>query len=146
MDKLDKLINRLQDFESEILWTIRTTMQENVSTLLDMNIQDQLYNKGITREDIKISSYAPYAESTIRIKKMKGQPTARVTLRDEQDFHNSFYTEFRDDEMEIKALDWKSDFLEFQYGSEIFGLTDQNRDEFARDYIAPELETLFETL
>ena len=90
MKKLDDLISRLKSFEDEIIKVIEEVVRENDNIILDMNAEDQLFQKGITRKGVEIASFAPYAPLTIEIKKLKGQPTSRVTLRDEGDFHRSF--------------------------------------------------------
>ena len=73
------------------------------------------------------------------IKRAKNQPTSRVTLRDEGDFHSSFYIEFTEDSFTIKASDEKAEYLEFAYGSDIFGLTPENKEELSEYYLRPAL-------
>ena len=142
MRKLDELISRLKSFEDEIIKVIEQVVRENEAIILDMNAEDQLFQKGITRKGVEIASFAPYAPLTIEIKKMKGQPTSRVTLRDEGDFHRTFYIEYHADGFQIKASDWKTEDLMLRYGEEILGLTDDNFHEFAVDYVKPALTEL----
>lgn len=139
MKKLDELIFRLKSFDGEIMKIIEQVVRENDNIILDMNAEDQLLEKGITRKGVEIASFAPYAPLTIEIKKLKGQPTSRVTLRDEGDFHRSFYIEYITGGFQIKADDWKTQDLMFRYGEEILGLTDDNFHEFAVDYVKPAL-------
>lgn len=146
MKKLDDLISRLKNFEDEIIKVIEEVVRENDNIILDMNAEDQLFQKGITRKGVEIASFAPYAPLTIEIKKLKGQPTSRVTLRDEGDFHRSFYIEYQADGFQIKASDWKTEDLMFRYGEEILGLTDDNFHEFAVDYVKPALTELLTKL
>ncbi len=146
MRKLDELISRLKNFEDEIIKVIEEVVRENDNIILDMNAEDQLFQKGITRKGVEIASFAPYAPLTIEIKKLKGQPTSRVTLRDEGDFHRSFYIEYQADGFQIKASDWKTEDLMFRYGEEILGLTDDNFHEFAVDYVKPALTELLTKL
>lgn len=146
MKRLDDLIARLKSFDDEIMKVIEDVVRENYATILDMNTDDQLFAKGVTRTGRVIAEYAPYAPLTIEIKKLKAQPTARVTLRDEGDFHTSFFIEFQADGFQIKASDWKTEKLMFQYGDEIMGLTDGNFKEFAIDYVKPALTNLLKKL
>jgi hypothetical protein len=146
MKKLDELISRLKSFEGEIIKVIEEVVRENDNIVLDMNAEDQLFEKGITRKGVEIASFAPYAPLTVEIKKMKGQPTSRVTLRDEGDFHRSFYIEYQADGFQIKASDWKTEDLMFRYGEEILGLTDDNFHAFAVDYVKPALNELLKKL
>ena len=146
MRKLDELISRLKSFEDEIIKVIEEVVRENDNIILDMNAEDQLFQRGTTRKGVEIASFAPYAPRTIEIKKLKGQPTSRVTLRDEGDFHRSFYIEYQADGFQIKASDWKAESLMFGYGEEILGLTDDNFHGFAVDYVKPALNELLKKL
>lgn len=118
---------------------IRRIILDNEACIIDMNAQEQLYERGINRLGVKISDYAPYAPLTIEIKKAKGQPTNRVTLRDEGDFESSFYFEVGDTQFEIRASDPKTEELIKKYGRQILGLTDENLEELIWNYIYPEL-------
>jgi hypothetical protein len=137
MKELDDLIAKLKKFEEEIYQTIENILRENDYIIIDMNVEDQLFEKGIDRTGTEIASYAPYSPVTIQIKRIKGQPTNRVTLRDAGDFHHSFYIEFGKDSFEIKASDWKTQKLIASYGQEILGLTDYNFKILLEDYVAP---------
>ena len=59
--------------------------------IIDANAEEQLFEQGINRLGVDIMDYRPYTPLTIAIKEEKGQPTNRVTLRDEGDFESSFY-------------------------------------------------------
>lgn len=146
MKKLEDLINRLKGFEQQMFEAIKTVIHENQEIIVEMNSEDQLFEQGIDRFGRQISSYAPYSPITIELKKLKGQPTGRVTLRDEGDFHYSFFIEFHSDGFEIKAGDWKTDMLIKGYGEGILGLTDDNFRDLATNYVAPELVKLFKKL
>ena len=104
-----------------------------------MNEQDQLYDSGINTSGVKIMSYKPYKPLTIRIKKEKGQPIDRVTLRDTGDFQSSFYLEVGNEQFEIKANDWKTEDLIKKYGREILGLTDEHISELIWNFIYPDI-------
>lgn len=118
---------------------IRRIILDNEAYIIDMNAQEQLYERGINRLGVKISDYAPYAPLTIEIKKAKGQPTNRVTLRDEGDFESSFHLEVGDTQFEIRASDPKTEELIKKYGRQILGLTDENLEELIWNYIYSEL-------
>lgn len=137
MQKLEDLITRLRSFELEMQEAIEKVIRDNQEIIVEMNSEDQLFEKGITSQGKSIADYAPYRPVTIQIKQAKGQPTDRVTLRDEGDFHSSFYIEFQSDGFEIKASDRKAPKLLFQYGTEILGLSDENFLDLANNYIRP---------
>lgn len=135
---IDDLIFKLRQASQDIKTTvIRDAVIENEAIILDMNTQDQLFEKGITADNISIASYQPYRPNTITIKALKGQPTNRVTLKDEGDFYRSFYLEYYDDRVFITAGDDKAEKLAFKYGERIFGLTEENKTILAKEYIKP---------
>jgi len=146
LKRLDDLINKLKSLESEMFEAVKMVLQDNKEIILDMNSEEQLYEKGITRHGVEIASFAPYSPITVEIKREKGQPTNRVTLRDEGDFHYSFYIEFTETGFEIKASDWKAKNLVANYGESILGLTEENFRDLAVNYVAPEILKILKTL
>lgn len=108
--------------------------------IVAMNTDDQLFKEGENALGVTIRSYQPYSPVTISIKQKKGQPTNRVTLRDTQAFHNSFFIYADNRAAWFKATDKKSQKLYDRYG-EIFGLTVANRNKVAWEYLYPLLMT-----
>lgn len=139
MNPIDDLIKRVKKFESKINEYIRLEIIEDEPYICDMNSEDQLYEKGITRSGERISDYAPYTASTVEIKLAKRQPIDRVTLRDTGDFHSSFFLVVEPDKFTIDASNWKTEKLKRLYGEEILGLTDENMNELIWEYIYPML-------
>ena len=135
----DEMLEGAIIFRDNFIDYVKEELLENEAIIIDMNVEDQLFEKGITSNNVRIDSYAPYAPLTLVIKRAKGQPTSRVTLRDEGDFHSSFYLDFTDDSFTIKASDEKAEYLEFAYGSDIFGLTPENKEELTEYYLKPAL-------
>lgn len=108
--------------------------------IIALNTEEQLFKKGENALGVSMQTYAPYKPVTIEIKRDKGQPTDRVTLRDTQAFHNSFFI-FADNKAAwFKATDKKSQKLYDKYG-EIFGLTVENRNKVAWEFLYPMLIT-----
>lgn len=146
MKRLNDLINKLKSLESEMFEAVKMVLQDNKEIILDMNSEEQLYEKGITRHGVEIASFAPYSPITVEIKREKGQPTNRVTLRDEGDFHYSFFIAFTETGFEIKASDWKAKNLVANYGESILGLTEENFRDLAVNYVAPEILKILKRL
>ena len=122
-------------------------MRENEAVVIDMNAEEQLFERGENRLGVSIADYRPYSPVTIEEKRMRGQPYNRVTLRDTGDFESSFYIRYSGDSFEITASDGKTDDLVRKYGKEIFGLNRDNLDELIRTYMLPFLrEKLIETI
>jgi uncharacterized protein YcbX len=73
------------------------------------------------------------------MKKLKGQPTTRVTLRDTGAFHESMFVVFDSEGFYITASDEKTGALVAKYGEEIFRLTDKNLTRIIRVHVRKEL-------
>lgn len=136
---LRNLNYRLRKFKSILSQELENTILDNESVIVEMITQQQLYEQGIEGRGIEISSYAPYAESTIRKKIKKGQPTNRVTLKDTGDFYKSLRIEFDDKGFYIASNDFKSPYLLEKYGPTIFRLTDENLKILIHRYVRPAL-------
>lgn len=141
MKKITDLRKRVADFNEALTSgrLIQNIIWENEAYIVDMNAEEQLFEQGINRLGVEISDYAPYSPVTIEIKEAKGQPTNRVTLRDEGDFEGSFFLEVGDKQFEIKASDFKTEDLIKKYGRQILGLTDENIAILIWQYIYPDL-------
>lgn len=139
MNIISNKIDALQQFINNMNDNIRNIVDKYDYILIDMNVQDQLYERGINRNEVKLEDIWPYAPLTIEFKTVKHQPFDRVTLRDEGDFHRSFNVKAYANDFEIYATDIKTDILTEKYGEEIFGLTDYNLNDFIHNYAGPEL-------
>ena len=141
MKLIEDLRDRVKAFNDRLTngTYIKDIIEENDDYIIEMNEQDQLYDSGINTSGVKIMSYKPYKPLTIRIKKEKGQPVDRVTLRDTGDFQSSIYLEVGNEQFEIKANDWKTDDLIKKYGREILGLTDENLLDLIWNFIYPDI-------
>lgn len=141
MQKLIDLKNRVIELEKGLTsgFLVQNIIYDNEAYIIDMNAEEQLYDEGINNLGVSIMDYAPYAPLTIAIKEEKGQPTNRVTLRDEGDFEQSFYLQVDDRQFEIKAADWKTEELIKKYGRQILGLTRENIAKLIWVYIFPDL-------
>lgn len=141
MKIITDLRNKVAQAENNInsgKW-VQQIIYDNEAYIVDLNAEEQLYEQGINNLGVSISDYAPYSPVTIEIKKAKGQPTNRVTLRDEGDFESSFFLEVGQNQFEIKASDWKTEELVKKYGRQILGLTNENIEKLIWDFIYPDL-------
>ena len=138
MDRITSLIGKLEDYRDNIYSYLEAATREAEDTIIDMNIS-QLYDSGERRDGTKITP--AYAPETVAIKKKKGQPTNRVTLRDTFDWQASFWVQFYPDGFEIKASDWKTERLTQKYGDEILGLQDEMVKYLCETFYLPRLRT-----
>lgn len=141
LKSIQDLRNRVATFNNGVASGeyIQQIIWDNDAYIVDMNAEEQLYERGINRLGVDIMDYAPYSPVTIEIKKALGQPTNRVTLRDEGDFESSFFLEVGDKQFEIKASDFKAEDLIKKYGRQILGLTKENIAVLIWQYIYPDL-------
>ena len=111
----------------------------NEAQICELNSEKQLYEYGVNALGVEISSYQPYAPSTVYDKRSKGQPSDRVTLRGEGDYHGSFFVKFGKVGLTIDATDSKRDKLVGKYGKLIFGLTPESKTYVSNEILKPEL-------
>jgi hypothetical protein len=103
--------------------------------VMDLNRDKQLYDKGIKSDGNKLPSYTRYTKS---IKKQKGQPYDRMTLRDTESFQNKFYLKIDNSKFTIDSTDKKRNKLVERFTGFIFGLTPENKNILAHK-IAPNI-------
>lgn len=139
LNRIIDLHNRVSAFKNDMGIIIQNIVYENEAYIVDMNTEDQLYQRGVNALGVDISDFQPYSPITIEIKRLKNQPTNRVTLRDTGDFHSSFYVFAGTEQFEISAKDTKTKSLIAKYGRQILGLTNDNIASLIWDYIFPDL-------
>lgn len=137
---IKQLADKLRDFNDKLTngEYIAQIIIDNEPFIVDMNAEVQLYEQGENAHGMSIADYQPYRPLTIRIKEEKGQPTNRVTLRDEGEFESSFFIEVGNESFTIKASDFKTEELVKKYG-DIMGLNAEHRAELIWEYIYPEI-------
>ena len=136
MKLITDLIGKLSHFRDNINTYMEAITMDAEDTIIDMNIS-QMYDKGEKRTGEKITP--EYAPATVQIKKKKGQPTNRVTLRDTFSFQSSIWVQYYVDSFEIKADDWKTEQLVQKYGEEILGLQDSMVKILVDNFYRPSL-------
>jgi len=143
MGKIQDIISKLkrdgtiQAQEDSLLKIIKA----NQAGVIDLNLSQLQDGKDAFGKEIT----PPYSPLTVLIKKSKGQPTDRVTLRDEGDFYRKFTLESQKFPMTLDSTDLKTPKLMEKYGSEIFGLTEKSKDELVEE-IKPEVQDYYRDL
>lgn len=107
--------------------------------ILDLNTEEQLF-KGVDAQGQSLGEYSPF---TVEIKEAKGQPTDRVTLKDEGDFYNSLFTNTDRFPVKIDSKDPKRNELVERFGTDILGLTGENKDKIVDDQIKEDTQDRF---
>lgn len=109
----------IRDYYKELIKIL-----ESLAKTISETNADQMF-AGLRADDTDIEpAYKPF---TIAIKKEKGQPTDRVTLKDTGEFHRSIFVKFEGDKIIIDSDNDLRDKLVKKYGATIFGLTKQNK-------------------
>lgn len=103
--------------------------------IMDLNRDKQLFEKGIKSDGERLPKYTAF---TKKIKKQKGQPYDRMTLRDTKDFQNKFFLKVDNMKFSIDSTDKKRNELVERYTGFIFGLTPENKNILAQK-IAPNI-------
>lgn len=127
------LLQIKQRFESLSLEQVAADVMEENSQLL-ADVQAEQMFKGIERSGELINP--PYARRTVVIKREKGQPSDRVTLRDTGDFYQGLYVRVEGATLSFGSDDEKTQDLQDKYG-DIFGLSSTFKSEFIRDTLKP---------
>lgn len=112
----------------------RQSFQKEV---IRINTQLQLFRKGEDSKGTKLSSIGGgYSPVTIEIKRSKGQPIDRVTLKDTGDFYQSFQVVPYMGGFRIEADVIKDDTnLEKEWGEDIIGIQEGNKILLVDKYV-----------
>lgn len=138
---LPEIIQRLEQFVREQDEYAILAAHPYEQEIIDLVIHNQMWEQGIRRTGSPIAP--PYKRQTIEEKRMKGQRTDHVTLRDSEAFHASVYVDFDETSFRIDAADWKKQILERKYGTTILGLTDENLQFMIDKYFRPSAQAIF---
>jgi hypothetical protein len=136
LSRLDKLATALKSLPRVLTATVGEVVRANGHVLEDANTAQ--LGEGLDADNRDITP--EYAPLTVEIKQAKGQPSDRVTLRDEGDFYAGIVARVRGEAVELVGTDPKTQELQQKYGNNIIGLSDQAVDEFRDDYVRPELQ------
>lgn len=119
MGWFDQHIAHFRNIESNLNAIILDIVRDYEAEILDMNTE-RLATKGTTNKAQKI--VPEYRPLTVQIKRIKGQRTDIVTLKDTGDFHSSFFVIYGRDYFAVYANDDKTEALERKYGNDIWNL------------------------
>ena len=113
--------------------------------IIEMNTQDQLYEKGIDALSMDLKSIGgDYSDVTKDVKSYFNEPYEHITLKDTGDFYKSFRVKAINGSIIISADTIKDeDDLTDRWGSNILGLTKESREklvQFAKVYYIREVK------
>lgn len=100
--------------------------------IIDLNTEDQLYDKGVDANNISLGSYSfvtAYHFKPIAAKAGRDGKISNITLKDSGDFYRSFRFINSKDGFVIKANTMKEDTdLAKEFGSDILGLNNESKN------------------
>lgn len=131
----ENMINAVRRLDRGMQDAVKTSLQQPLVEAVMIDFNTAQMNAGEDSENKPIDP--PYAELTIAIKRIKGQPWNKVTLRDQGDFQGAITIDFRSDDFFIFSTDEKNDKLTKKYGWQIFGLNDIHLSEIRYEYCLP---------
>tara|TARA_R110000824_G_scaffold395070_5_gene595379 strand:- start:5596 stop:6048 length:453 start_codon:yes stop_codon:yes gene_type:complete len=139
---LDNLQQTVLTLQQSINLSIQESINSNKDRIKELQTQEQMYqgrdSKGI---DIKPA----YADSTIKIKRRKGQPTDRVTLFDTGDFYNSLEVVAGKSDMIIRTVISYSVYIVAKY-QDVLGLDQESWTKFLDQYTIPIIKNNFDDI
>jgi hypothetical protein len=118
--------------KADLPFLLENSMFETAPAYVDLQ-REQMFagvlsdGKSIQRIGAKYKGYAPM---TIKIKEKKGQPTDRITLKDQGDFYFETFADARPEGFYVSSADSKTDSLEQAYGEKIFGLSESPKQTY----------------
>lgn len=136
-EKLDRLIRQMEAISSDekLEPIVGRALDEQTDLMATLN-REQL----LDGERADGSTITPaYKPRTIAAKRRRGQPTNKVTLLWDGDFHHSIKASRKGGVYELDATDKKAPDLREKYGEDIEGLTDEHVAEVSHA-AAPQIE------
>ena len=131
---MSSILAKLRQFEALDTDTISADAIEDTAEALKRENLQQM-DAGQKADETEI--YPPYAPLTIAIKRMKGQPTDRVTLKDTGSFYAGAYVIVTTDSVLTGSRDEKTVKLVEKYGEAIFGLGGQFKKDYVNNALRP---------
>ena len=125
---IDKKIKSLTAFQNEAEQRVIEQVRKSEDFVILLNTDQQLF-QGTDGEGNPIRP--PYRPFTVQLKRIKNQPTDRVTLLDTGDFYKGMLVLYGSNEFRLINIDEKAQKLRTKYGDNILGLNERSRDLLA---------------
>jgi hypothetical protein len=137
-----KQIAYFQSFDDVLNDELQKAISSFGFVIKDYVVNKQLFQKGIDGDGNKLRGYK---RITIQLKRAKGQPTDRTTLRDEGTFHASIEVRAYEDSFEVSSNVSYDKYLidpsesYYAYGYHVLKPTKENMTEFFKTFVIPQL-------
>lgn len=144
MGVVTDFIRKLKVLEESINLSLQQSVDSNKNVLIDQQTDEQ-FDKG--KDSFNISIVPSYALSTKKIKRSKGQPTNRVTLKDTGELYNAIDIQTTKTNMVISANVEHFKYLVAHYpNNQLLGIQDKAMRGFIRKYTYPVIRANFDKI
>ena len=133
--KLERFKSVLLGLDDQVNDFIREAFEDNKSVVEDLNIQQ--LQEGKRSDGQVLPDYSPASVEVY------GKPPGAIKLFDEGDFYRGITLDVSENESELSGQESKTAELQFEFGEQIIGLSEESAEEFKNEYIRP---TIFEGL
>ncbi|MCG9970992.1 hypothetical protein [Christiangramia crocea] len=135
---LDTAFKSIDKVTNELTEVAQKSVKNNEGIITALNTANLFSGKNALDQSLD-SIGGKYKPITVEIKKEKGQPYNRTTLRDTGDFYEGFFVGFKGTTWEVESEDSKRDKLVERYGKDIFGNTPKDEKTINDKHILPDL-------
>lgn len=135
---LDTAFKSIDKVTKELTKVAQESVKKNEGIITALNTANLYAGKNANNKSLDAIGGA-YKPITVEIKKEKGQPYNRTTLRDTGDFYEGFFVDVKKDIWQVESEDSKRDKLVERYGKDIFGNTEKDETMINKQYILPDL-------
>ena len=144
MASINDLIKKVKAMEKVINPTIRKTINANRKEIKTQITERQWYLGVDANDKIIEPEYTPF---TVELKKLAGQLSDRVTLRDTGALYRSITVKVHKETVTFETNDPKFDDLQDKYiNNKLLGLNPNYINKFTREEILPNLVTKFKEI
>ena len=137
-DIFDKARKKVQELRASINPSIKKAFEDNDLEVKSIQVDKQLFGKGEKADGSMIRP--AYSPITVSIKRKKGQPINRVTLKDSGDFYQSIKVIAKDDELEITTSISYAKYLFKKYGDNVLGIQEELMRDFLEKHILGQIK------
>ena len=139
MATLDDYLKGLKDFEKKYESIVKDAIKQNEGKIIGM-VKLRLFNTGIDGSGKLIGHYTQLSKD---LKKLSGQRSSFITLRDTGNWYRSMFLDLDNDKLILNASNWKTSKLIRNYGESILEFTEAEQLMIVQTIIEPAIIKAF---
>ena len=144
MGVVETFIKRLDQMKASINVSIKASIDSNKKVLIEQQTEKQM-NKG--KDANSISLVPSYADSTKRVKRGKGQPIDRVTLKDTGRLYKGINIKANTKQLVISTeVEYFGYLVNLYRNNQILGIQEAPLRKFVEEYTFPEIKKNFKAI